>query len=175
MATNKFVLPGGVATEGIGDSLASEIWVTGFLIKYHVDYDCPYEIQWDTQPAPIIHYSNALEAAELVENFKFCTTHRLLRGYVNLDLLWVLEPAAGSLANSHLKYAKVLPFDPLMGRYKIKFRSGIWSWKSEEQVKCAKHFTEDVLNGQHATWSNIDAQTAALKRLHPLFSRASWM
>ena len=57
----------------------------------------------------------------------------------------------------------VLPFDLLMGRYKIKFRSGIWAWKSEEQVKAAKHFTEAVLNGQHATWSNVDAQTAALE------------
>jgi hypothetical protein len=101
--------------------------------------------------------------ADFVENFKFCTKHRLLREYVHLDLLWVLEPAPGSLGNQHVKYAMVLPFDPLMGRYKIKFRSGIWSWKSEEQVKAAKHFTESVLNGQHATWTYNDAQTAALE------------
>jgi hypothetical protein len=139
------------------------MWVTGLLKKYDVESACPYEIQWDTQPEPIIHHKNALEVADFVENFKFCTTHRLLRGYVHLDLLWVLEPAAGSLGNQHLKYAMVLPFDPLMGRYKIKFRSGIWSWKSEEQVKAAKHFTEAVLNGQHATWTYTDAQTAGLE------------
>ena len=163
VATNKPVDLAGVASGGIGDSLAPEMWVTGFVKKYNGDASLPYEIHWDTQPDAIIHHKNALEVADLVANFKFCTKHRLLRGYVNLDLLWVLEPAPGTLGNQQVKYAMVLPFDPLMGRYKIKFRSGIWAWKSEEQVKAAKHFTEAVLNGQHATWRNVDAQTAALE------------
>jgi hypothetical protein len=55
----------------------------------------------------------------------------------------------------------VLPFDPMTNKYKIKFRSGIWSWRSKEQVKAAKHFTEAVLNGQHATWTYTDVQRAA--------------
>ncbi len=82
---------------------------------------------------------------------------------MSIWIYWVLEPATGSLGNQHVKYAMVLPFDPIMNKYKIKFRSGIWSWRSEEQVKAAKHFTEAVLNGQHATWTYTDAQTAALE------------
>jgi hypothetical protein len=49
----------------------------------------------------------------------------------------------------------------MTNKYKIKFRSGNWSWRSEEQVKAAKHFTEAVLNGQHATWTYTDVQRAA--------------
>jgi hypothetical protein len=142
VATNKNVLPGGVASLGTPDSLAPAIWVTGLIRKYDGDFAGPYEIQWDTQPEPILHRKNALEVAELVHNFKFCTTHRLLRGYVDLDLLWVRDPAPGSLGNQNVKYALVLPFDPIMNKYKIKFRSGIWLWKIEDEVKAAKHFTE---------------------------------
>ncbi len=87
MVTNKTVLPGGVVSVGTGDSLAPEMWVTGLLTKFDGDFACPYEIQWDAQPEPILHRKNALEVADFVENFKFCTTHRLLRGYVHLDLL----------------------------------------------------------------------------------------
>ena len=163
VAANKTVNQGGVASLRPEDSFAPDMWVTGFLKKYNADSADPYEIHWDTQPDPLVRHKNALEVADLVENFQFCTTHRLLRGYVHLDLLWVLEPATGSLGKQYVKYAMVLPFDPIMDRYKIKFRSGIWAWKTEEHVKAAKQFTEAVLNGGHATWSYDDAQTAALE------------
>ncbi len=74
MATNKNVLAGGVASQGTPDSLAPENWVTGSITKYDGDSACPYEIQWNTQPEPILHRKNALEVAELVHNFNFCTT-----------------------------------------------------------------------------------------------------
>jgi hypothetical protein len=164
VATNTKVLPGGVASPETGDSLAPVIWVTGLITKYDGGAACPYEIQWDTQPDPIVHRKNALEVAQLVQNFKFCAKHRLLRGYVDLDLLWVHEPVPGSLGNQHIQYAVVLPFDPVMNKYKIQFRSGIWSWKSEEEVIAAKQFTEAVITGEHATWTIIyDAESAGLE------------
>lgn len=97
VATNKTVYQGGVASLRPEDSFAPDMWVTGFLKKYNGDSADPYEIHWDTQPDPLVHHKNALEVGDFVENFKFCTKHRLLRGYVHLDLLWVLEPATGSL------------------------------------------------------------------------------
>jgi hypothetical protein len=48
-----------------------------------------------------------------------------------------------------------------MNKYKILFRTGIWTWKSEAEVKVAHQFTDAVIPGQHATWSFEDAQAAA--------------
>jgi hypothetical protein len=48
-----------------------------------------------------------------------------------------------------------------MNKYRITFRSGIWSWRSEEEVQEAKTFTEAVTACQHATWTFADAEAAA--------------
>ena len=133
VATNKTISPGGIASPATSISLSPDVWVTGLITKYDGEAACPYEIKWDTQPLPILHRKSAVEVAQLVANFQHCTTLRLLRGYVGLDLLWVLnpvtvqDPASGKLGKPHLKYGLVRPFDPIMNKYKITFRSGIWS------------------------------------------------
>ncbi len=101
VATNKTVSPGGVSIPTTGTTLAPDIWVLGLITKYDCHAACPYEIKWDTQPDPILHRKSTCEVAKLVANFQHCTTLRLLRGYVGLDLLWVLEPASGSLGDRH--------------------------------------------------------------------------
>jgi hypothetical protein len=157
VATNKTISPGGIASPATSISLSPDVWVTGLITKYDGEAACPYEITWDTQPLPIFHRKSAVEVAELVTNFEHCTTLRLLRGYVGLDLLWVLdpfalqEPASGNVGKPHLKYGLVRPFDPIMNKYRISFRSGIWSWRSEEEVQVAKTFTETVTSCSHAT------------------------
>ena len=161
VATNKPVLPGGVSIPTTGTKLASEIWVIGLITKHECNAACPYEIQWDTQPHPIVHRKSTSEVDELVANFQHCTRLRLLRGYVGLDLLWVIEPASGSLGDRHLQYGLVRPFDPIMNKYKITFRSGIWSWRSEEEVQEAKLFTESVTTCRHDSWTFAEAQKAA--------------
>ncbi len=106
---------------------------------------------------------------DLVANFIHCIKFRLLLGYVGLDLLWQKDASkATSSASSpdqttkpSLEYGVVRQFDPLLDKYKILFRTGIWTWKSEEQVKRAQTFTDVVITGQHASWKFEDAQAAA--------------
>jgi hypothetical protein len=128
VATNQTISAGGVASTATGSSLAPDIWLTGLITKYDGEAACSYEIKWDTQPVSILHRKSSVEVAQLVANFKHCTTLRLLRGYVGLDLLWVLDPALvlnpalGILRKPNLKYGLVRPFDPIMNKYKITFR-----------------------------------------------------
>ena len=161
VATNMIVSAGGIKITTTATALAPEVWVIGLITKYDPESACPYEIKWDTQPLPILHRKSADEVAKLVANFKHCTTLRLLRGYVGLDLLWLREPAVGIQGEHCLKYGMVRPFDPVMNKYKITFRSGIWTWRSEEEVQDAKLFTESVTTCQHPTWTFAAAQEAA--------------
>ncbi len=92
VATNKSISAGGIASPATSISLSPDIRVTGLITKFDGEAACPYEIKWDTQPLPIFHRKSAVEVAQLVANFQHCMTLRLLRGYVGLDLLWVLDP-----------------------------------------------------------------------------------
>jgi hypothetical protein len=169
VATNKPVLPGGVASPTTTHSVPGIIWVRGLISKFHGDSACPYEITWDTQPEPIMHRKNAVEVTDLVANFSHCLKFQLLQGYVGLDLLWQKDASKASSSASSpeqttkpsLQYGLVRQFDPLMDKYNILFRTGIWSWKTEEDVKGAHQFTDMVITGQHGSWSFDDAQAAA--------------
>ena len=169
VATNKPVLPGGVASPSTTHSGTGINWVRGLITKFHGDSACPYEITWDTQPEPIMHRKNAEEVADLVANFLHCIKLRLLQGYVGLDLLWQKDASKVTSSASSpdqpikpsLQYGMVRNFDPLMDKYKVLFRTGIWTWKTEEDVKEAQKFTDIVITGQHGSWSFEDAQVAA--------------
>ncbi len=80
----------GVASPTTAYSIPSVIWVRGLITKFHGDSTCPYEITWDTQPILIVHRKNALEVTDLVANFLHCMKHRLLLGYVCLDLWFIV-------------------------------------------------------------------------------------
>jgi hypothetical protein len=169
VATNKPVLPGGVASPTTTPAVPAIKWVRGLITKFHGVAACPYEITWDTQPEPIMHRINAEEVADLVANFLHCIKLRLLQGYVGLDLLWQKDATKVTSSASStdqpikpsLQYGMVRNFDPLMDKYKVLFRTGIWTWKTEEDVKEAQKFTDIVITGQHGSWSFEDAQDAA--------------
>jgi hypothetical protein len=114
-----------------------------------------YEITWDTQPVPVMHRKNAEEVTELVANFIHCIKFRLLQGYVGVNLLWEKDaakatssaPSPDQTTKPSLQYGMVRHFDPLMDKYKILFWTGIWTWKTEEDVKRAHKFTDIVITG----------------------------
>jgi hypothetical protein len=113
---------------------------------------------------------------ELVENFKSCVKYRLLRGYVGLDLLWerqksILPPAhdcTGPVLTRLLQYGRVHPFDPATDKYKVVYRDGLSTWKTEPEIKQAQNFTVDMTMGRNKKWSFDDARLAQEERVQPV-------
>jgi hypothetical protein len=149
VATDRPIVPVGTVAATFGTCVSNDDvlppckrWVTGVLIKFGTDALCPFEIQWDTQPIPMVQRVTYDDMAQLVENFKSCVKFRLLRGYVGLDLLWerhkyILPPThdtTGTVLTQLLRYGRVLPFDPATDKYKVVYRDGICTWKTEPEI-----------------------------------------
>jgi hypothetical protein len=104
----------------------------------------------DTQPHPMIHRLSHDDVENLVQSFKSCVKCRLLQGYVGLDLLWERQKVMSSSApNSNepmlkkpLQFGRVHPFDPATDKYKVVYRDGLWTWKTELKIKNAQQFTK---------------------------------
>jgi hypothetical protein len=87
VATDRPIVPVGMVTATFGTYVSKDDhlppckrWVTGVMIKFGTDALCPYEIQWNTQPIPMVQRVSPEDMAQLVENFKSCVKLRLLRG-----------------------------------------------------------------------------------------------
>jgi hypothetical protein len=83
-------------------------------------------------------------------------------------LLWerhkyILPPThdtTGTVLTQLLRYGRVLPFDPATDKYKVVYRDGISTWKTEPEIKQAQDFTEDITLGRNKKWSFDDARSA---------------
>jgi hypothetical protein len=53
-----------------------------------------------------------------------------------------------------------LPFDPATDKYKVVYRDGLSTWKTEPEIKQAQDFTEDITLGRNKKWSFDDARSA---------------
>jgi hypothetical protein len=144
-------------------------WQAGStIVKFHPGDCWAYEIEWETQPAPVRVRVTQEEAKELVANFKWCVKHKVLLGIVGLDLLWERQgTSVGSAASQSpepptqvLRCGRVDPYDPHTCQYKIVFRNGLWCFKTEDEVLAQRKWTEEVTLGQHATWTFNDATSA---------------
>ena len=131
-------------------------WTTGFIHKYHMASLSMYEVEWDTKPFPLFVRTTANEVQKLVENFKFCSTYKLLQGYVGLDLLWERKNSTPAT----LQYGYVMPFDPATNKYKVVFRDGLWSFKDEQEILRQKEWTHAILEGSNEVFSFDDAVLA---------------
>ena len=136
-------------------------WTIGRLTKYHGLSSTPYEVQWDTQPHPLIVRKTEEDFKVLVDHYAYCKTYKLLGGYVGNDLLWERTDRQGT----RLQYGYVLPFDPPTNKYKVAYRDGICGFKSEVDLKEAMKFTEEIIKGLHNKYTFNDAATAMQERL----------
>jgi hypothetical protein len=117
-------------------------WTTGVFCKvnmsslamYEIESLAMYEIEWDTKPNALYERKTANEVQVLVDNFKYCCTYKLLQGYVGLDLLWERQ----NTAPKTLQHGYVMPFNPQTNMYKVIYRDGLWSFKSEQDILRAK-------------------------------------
>jgi hypothetical protein len=136
-------------------------WTLGRFTKYHGLSSTPYEVQWDTQPHPLMERKTEEEFKVLVDHYAYCKTYKLLGGYVGNDLLWECTDREGT----RLQYGYVLPFDPPTNKYKVASRDGICGFKTEVDLKEAMQFTEEIIKGIHKKYSFGDAATAMQERL----------
>jgi hypothetical protein len=67
-----------------------------------------------------------------------------------------------------LQYGRVHPFDPATDKYKVVYRDGISTWKTEPEIKQAQDFTEDITMGRNTKWSFDDARSAQDEPILPV-------
>jgi hypothetical protein len=86
VATDQPIVPVGMVTATFGTYVCEDDrvpickrWVTGVVIKFGTDALCPYEIQWDTQPIPMVQRVSHGTSGELQVLCEISFTSRLCR------------------------------------------------------------------------------------------------